>query len=79
MMTASPLHIAASRGNIQVARLLIGAGATLNITNAEFNTPLLLAARHNHRPMVELLLDSGANVNAVDTWLRTPIMRGCYV
>lgn len=60
---------------MQVATLLIDAGATLNIANAEFETPLHLAARDNHKPMVELLLNSGANANAVDTWHRTPMMR----
>ncbi|KAL8751136.1 MAG: hypothetical protein Q9199_006624 [Rusavskia elegans] len=80
--TATPLIIAAHKGHIQIARLLLESGASPNTTDKIFLTPLHLAALSDQTAMTELLLDQGANVHALDRWLRTPSMvaagKGCW-
>ena len=41
----TPLHAAASGGNISIIKLLLNHGAILELKNGEGNSPLLLAAR----------------------------------
>ncbi|MPC33826.1 Ankyrin repeat domain-containing protein 54 [Portunus trituberculatus] len=55
----SPLHIAASKGYAEIARLLLQHGADPNQKDAIGNTALHLAACTSNIPMVTLLLKSG--------------------
>ncbi|KAL8902918.1 MAG: hypothetical protein Q9207_004286 [Kuettlingeria erythrocarpa] len=77
---ASPLHIAALRGHLLIAKFLLERGANPNITDYSYHTPLHLAMTSDsadtaeETAMVELLLDHGANFYAVDASLRTPCM-----
>lgn len=62
-MTA--LHLAAEAGDLEMARLLIYAGADLNAgTRIGAYTPLHFASREGNAEMVEVLLAAGANVHA---------------
>jgi ankyrin repeat protein len=62
-MTA--LHWAAETGNLQLANLLIFAGANLEaVTRVARYTPLLIAAEAAHGALVEALVEAGANVDA---------------
>jgi len=59
-MTA--LHWAAYRGDTDLARLLLKAGASLtSVTRLGESTPLHVASRHGHGAVVRLLLSAGAS------------------
>jgi ankyrin repeat protein len=59
------LHACIALGNsVEVARLLVEAGADVNATAAGGFTPLHLAASNGNRDVIALLLESGANRNA---------------
>ena len=53
----APLYLAASDGNVEIARLLISWRARLKKTSAR--TPLSTAARHGHHEVVTELLIAG--------------------
>ena len=63
-MTA--LHWAADRGNLEMARMLVYAGASLAaVTRMAEYTPLHLASRAGHGPVVRALLESGSDPAAL--------------
>lgn len=64
---ATPLHIAAYGGDVQMTRVLLENGASIDIVNRAHKTPIHYAALMGHASMIEYLLQSGANVNAVDS------------
>ena len=59
------LHASAERGHVEIAKLLITAGAALEAeTRIGRYTPLHLAGRGGHGRVVIALVDAGANVDA---------------
>ena len=60
----TPLIWASSRGHTETVRLLLEAGADVNLTANDGQTALMRAADYGHAEVVELLLKSGADVNA---------------
>jgi len=77
-MGNTPLHYAVERpinyqDDIEMAKLLIEAGASLDETNALGKTPLHYAVSMGHMTHVRRLLNAGADVNAIDNDLNTPI------
>lgn len=59
-----PLHVAISSKQVRVAELLIEAGADVNATADDGNTPLIYASCYREMvPVVRRLLDRGAAVN----------------
>jgi hypothetical protein len=69
---ATALNRAARRGHLPVLKLLIRAGADLNIPNDKLQYPLHFAAFQQHKDVVQLLLESGANPRVLDRKGRTP-------
>lgn len=72
----APIHLAAGRGHLTVARLLILAGADVNaLSSISRCTPLCLASTCGHTEVVRYLLQQGAHVNnqGADSW--TPLFR----
>lgn len=67
------LLYAARDGRLEAARLLVEAGADLEL--AEYNgiTPLLMAISNDHHDIARLLVEAGANVNAADWYGRRPL------
>src|SRR5688572_24961558 len=62
-MTA--LHWAASHGDLDEARMLISAGARVDVVTRNGNyTPLHLAAKSGNAPAMRALLDAGADASA---------------
>lgn len=72
--TRTGLHIAAIRGNLSIAAILIKAKARLDITDKLGNTPLHYAADRNQGEMVKLLLEAGASPDPVNRDGVTPLM-----
>lgn len=65
---ATPLHLAAAKASVTVARRLLELGADANVKNPEDEeVPLHMAARGGHTEMVRLLLDQkGVDVGALN-------------
>ncbi len=61
---ATPLHMAAGMGHLDVVRFLVQSKANVNQTRMDGVTPLMYAAHHGHYDIVKLLVQSGANVHA---------------
>jgi len=69
------LHWAAYRDDVDIARMLIQAGANANVkTRLRDVTPLQLAATNGNAAMIELLLKAGADVNVPNGNGTTPLM-----
>jgi len=56
----TPLHIAAVRGNIEAAKILIKAGADVNAKTLGHRRPLTVALKEGHAELAELLTQHGA-------------------
>ncbi len=71
----TPLHLAAAKGELAIAVILIDRGADLEVPGEpEGAHPLHTAALNGPTRMVELLIDRGAKVDARDEAGRTPLM-----
>ncbi|MDP3267886.1 MAG: ankyrin repeat domain-containing protein [Legionella sp.] len=66
----TPLHIAATRGDIEKMNLLLSSNASVNASNKREQTPLH-AARNGD--VVDLLLKNTANINAQDCDGKSPL------
>jgi len=69
----TPLHLAASRGHLDVARLLVESGADVDARSEFGYTPLHVAAMEGYLDVARLLVESGADVDARDKKGRTPL------
>jgi ankyrin repeat protein len=69
----TPLLFAAREGALESVRVLIGAGADLNLAEPDGITPLIIAIINGHYDVAGALLEGGANVNIADKWGRTPL------
>jgi uncharacterized protein len=63
----TPLHYAASKGQLAMAQLLLQNKAMVNAPAPNGETPLMMAALSGNKPMVDLLLKAGADVTTLDT------------
>lgn len=61
------LHIACSRGYLDIVKLLLEYGANPNIRDCVSNLPIHLAIISSHVPVVTLLLEAGADIHSLDT------------
>jgi hypothetical protein len=68
----TPLSHAVGRGHIQMVKLLLEAGADVNISSSE-QTPLHLALEYRRIEIARLLIEAGADLNARDDRDRTPL------
>jgi ankyrin repeat protein len=69
----SPLLYAARDGRLDIARMLLDAGATINERDANEITPLIIAITNNHPDVARFLIDRGADIKAVDWYGRTAL------
>ena len=68
------LQIAAANGNLQIAAILIKAGANLDLKDKLGNTALHLAVDRNQVEMAQLLIDVGASLDVDNRNGMTPLM-----
>ena len=70
------LHLAASNGHTEIAKLLLANNADVNVMNAvgQTETALHIAAWKGHPEIAKLLLANNADVNVIDTVGQTPLI-----
>ncbi|KAL7297984.1 hypothetical protein TKK_0008994 [Trichogramma kaykai] len=70
-----PLHMAVWYGYYDMVKIIIEAGADVNVVDEELSSPLHLAAKVEEYAyeITKLLLDAGSNVNVVDHQAITPL------
>ncbi|KAK3238046.1 hypothetical protein CYMTET_51916 [Cymbomonas tetramitiformis] len=73
----APLMIALDRGLLDVARLLLEAGADANVLNQDGFTPLIAAAEEGKPFVVSMLLQAGADVNRAGSAGQTAVYQAC--
>jgi len=59
----TPLHLAIYSNFSEIVRMLIDAGANLNMQDKHGDTPLLVAIMKNNPIIVQMLIDAGADLN----------------
>jgi len=72
----TPLHLASSKGHIEIVEFLLNHGADMELEIFDGETPLMLAAQHaRHRryETIKTLLEHGAKVNHKDEVGRTAL------
>jgi ankyrin repeat protein/L-ascorbate metabolism protein UlaG (beta-lactamase superfamily) len=73
-----PLMVAAATGNVEVARLLLDAGADIDIGDSDNSTALGVAAIRRQGEMVAFLIEKGADVNRRDRKADYPLSFAVY-
>jgi ankyrin repeat protein/L-ascorbate metabolism protein UlaG (beta-lactamase superfamily) len=68
-----PIHTAASAGNVEIARILLDAGAEIEAGDSDNTTALAVAALRGHEDLVAFLIERGADVNRRDRKADCPL------
>ena len=61
----TPLVAAARVGNLEIAQLLLEAGANMDFQDVYLQSPLMAAAENGHLDFIEFLVKKGADVNLI--------------
>ncbi|KAM6478238.1 nacht and ankyrin domain-containing protein [Trichoderma sp. SZMC 28011] len=69
----TPLSMATEKGNEAVVKLLLNAGAEVNLKDYDNQAPLFYAAETGKEAVVKLLLNAGAGVNLKNDYNQTPL------
>jgi len=69
----TPLFVATQKGQLEVVRLLLDAGANVDKADSDGWTPLQIASQKGHLDIVRVLVEEGADKDKVDSWGRTPL------
>jgi ankyrin repeat protein len=69
----TPLHKAAINGRVKIVRMLIDAGADLNVQDEKGWTPLHYPAWAGRVEIARMLIDAGAKLNVQDKWESIPL------
>ena len=69
----TPLMLAAREGDVELARILVGAGADVNAVAGDGKTALALAIFNGNYEVASFLVDSKADVNKADAQRFTPL------
>ena len=69
------LHWAAYKDDVEMAKMLLAAGANVKaVTRDGSITPLIMACRNGDAAMIQAMIAAGANPNAADEHGTTPLM-----
>ncbi|XP_071101317.1 ankyrin repeat and SOCS box protein 1-like [Haliotis cracherodii] len=69
----TPLRLAATGGHVESSRILLEAGASIDISDVKGQTPLFVAVKNNHCDCALLLLQHGANPEGSEENVATPL------
>jgi len=72
-----PLHVASSKGNMALVRLLIGSGANVNIPDIFGNAAIHYACDKSQKDVLALLIQSKADIELADNRGNTPLHHAC--
>ena len=67
----TPLHTAASHGDVELIKVLIAGGA--NVNSNVFGSPLSRAAMYNHTEAAKVLITAGADFNIIGNFGNNPL------
>jgi len=70
----TPLHLAAEQGHVDVASMLLDAGAAVDAGEEDGETALHYAAWRSQLAMGRLLVERGSNLEVRNRWGRTPLL-----
>jgi serine/threonine-protein phosphatase 6 regulatory ankyrin repeat subunit B len=71
--------LASYKGHIEIAKLLLEKGASLDIQNTNGNTALIRASSYGHTEIVEILIQKGAKLDIQDiNFYNTALMFASY-
>lgn len=71
------LHIACDDNNIEIVKLLLTAGADLEIKDVAGNTALAITIERGYEDLAHLLIDAGADIHTLGTHRTTLIHLAC--
>ena len=71
--SATPLHVASSKGHIKIARRLLECDADVKARNKDKKTPLHVASISGHLEVACMLIERGVDVSAQDKNGQTPL------
>ena len=66
---STPLHYAASEGDLELIKILLDAGAEINISNNLGNNALFNAVNNEHYEIAKFLINNGAEINLISNEL----------
>lgn len=69
----TPLYIAVEKGDAKIVKILLDAGADINIKAGPGNSPLHLAVSDNKEEIFKILLDAGADIQTKNNFEKTPL------
>ncbi len=67
------LMFAARDGDLDMVKLLVAAGAEVNVFSSEYGNALVVAAENSHEDVAIFLTEQGADPNVTDRWGLTPL------
>jgi ankyrin repeat protein len=73
-MMTTPLHQAASDGDVETIKTLLAMGANIEQHDYEYDTPLAAAMHADHIDAMEALIEGGANVDGTCVEDYTPLI-----
>jgi ankyrin repeat protein/L-ascorbate metabolism protein UlaG (beta-lactamase superfamily) len=73
-----PIHTVAGTGNVEIAKLLLEAGADNDAGDSDNSTALGVAAMYKHAELVAFLITEGADVNRRDRKADCPLSFAVY-
>ncbi len=69
----SNLHKAVGSGNVKIVKMLLDAGAEVDVKDIDYNTPLMYAASRGNLEIVKLLINAKARIDIVNNCHETAI------
>jgi len=69
----TPLLFAAREGSLDVAKVLVDAGADVNLQDPDLVSPVVTAIVNGHYDIAAYLVEKGADVNLADRWGRAAL------